>query len=57
MENVKTEAVLPTLCNRCGHVMWYDETKKKWYCSNPKCKKYKPQPDNTENVESEAEDG
>ena len=19
-------------CNRCGHTMWYDETKKRWYC-------------------------
>ena len=24
--------------------MWYDETKKRWYCSNKKCVKYKPQP-------------
>ena len=30
-------------CNRCGHTMWYDETKKRWYCTNPKCVKYKPQ--------------
>ena len=31
-------------CNRCSYDMWYDETKKRWYCSNPKCVKYKPQP-------------
>lgn len=31
-------------CNRCAHDMWYDETKKRWYCSNPECVKYKPQP-------------
>lgn len=31
-------------CNRCTYDMWYDETKKRWYCSNPKCVKYKPQP-------------
>ena len=30
-------------CNRCAHDMCYDETKKRWYCSNPKCVKYKPQ--------------
>ena len=34
-------------CNRCAHDMWYDETKKRWYCSNPKCVKYKPQPEPT----------
>lgn len=32
-------------CNRCAHDMWYDETKKRWYCSNEKCVKYKPDPD------------
>lgn len=32
-------------CNRCAHDMWYDETKKRWHCSNPKCVKYKPQPE------------
>ena len=32
-------------CNRCGHTMWYDETKKRWYCTNQKCVKYKPQPE------------
>lgn len=32
-------------CNRCAHDMWYDETKKRWYCSNPRCVKYKPDPD------------
>ena len=31
-------------CNRCAHDMWYEETKKRWYCSNPKCVKYKLQP-------------
>ena len=31
-------------CNRCSYDMWYDETKKRWYCTNPKCVKYKPQP-------------
>ena len=47
-------------CNRCAHDMWYDETKKRWYCSNPKwvcnnkkCVKYvspqsKPEPEPTE---------
>lgn len=35
-------------CNRCTYDMWYDETKKRWYCSNPKCVKYKPQPEPTE---------
>jgi hypothetical protein len=27
--------------------MWYDETDKRWYCTNPKCVKYKepPQPE------------
>lgn len=32
-------------CNRCTYDMWYDETKKRWCCSNPKCVKYKPQPE------------
>ena len=31
-------------CIRCGHEMWYDETKKRWYCTNPKCVKYKEPP-------------
>jgi ribosomal protein S27AE len=31
-------------CNRCGHEMWYDEEKKRWYCTNPKCVKYKEPP-------------
>ena len=34
-------------CNRCSYDMWYDETKKRWYCSNEKCVKYKPQPEPT----------
>ena len=34
-------------CIRCGHEMWYDENKKRWYCTNQKCVKYKkpPQPE------------
>jgi hypothetical protein len=32
-------------CIRCGHEMRYDEEKKRWYCTNPKCVKYKPQPE------------
>jgi hypothetical protein len=24
--------------------MWYDETKKRWYCTNKKCVKYKEPP-------------
>lgn len=32
-----------TYCNRCGHEMWYYEKKKRWYCTNPNCVKYKPQ--------------
>ena len=32
-------------CNRCSYDMWYDETKKRWYCTYPKCVKYKPQPE------------
>ena len=31
-------------CIRCGHEMWYDEAKKRWYCTNPKCVKYKEPP-------------
>ena len=31
-------------CNRCAHEMWYSEEDKRWYCSNEKCVKYKPQP-------------
>jgi hypothetical protein len=38
-------------CNRCGHPMWYDETTKRWYCTNKKCVKYKEQP--TEEVTEE----
>ena len=56
---METLAILPTLCNRCGHVMWYDETKKKWYCTNPKCKKYKEPPvtqEPSDNNESEGKD-
>ena len=32
-------------CNRCSHDMWYSEEKKRWYCTNKKCVKYKPQPE------------
>ncbi len=32
-------------CNRCAHEMWYSEDDKRWYCTNPKCVKYKPQPE------------
>jgi hypothetical protein len=39
-------------CNRCAHEMWYSEDDKRWYCTNPKCVKYKPQP-----VEQEQTDG
>jgi len=31
-------------CNRCAHEMWYSEEDKRWYCTNEKCVKYKPQP-------------
>jgi predicted Zn-dependent protease len=31
-------------CNRCAHEMWYSEDDKRWHCTNPKCVKYKPQP-------------
>lgn len=36
-------------CNRCAHEMWYDETKRRWHCTNQKCVKYKepPQPEPT----------
>lgn len=42
-------------CNRCGHEMWYDETKKRWYCTNPKCVKYKEPPATTTDEDSEEE--
>ena len=42
-------------CNRCGHEMWYDEDKKRWYCTNPKCVKYK-EPPAEDNGEAEDED-
>lgn len=29
-------------CNRCTWEMWYDEEKKRWYCTKPSCVKYKP---------------
>jgi hypothetical protein len=35
--------------------MWYDETKKRWYCTNKKCVKYKPQPQ-PEPAEEQAEE-
>ena len=42
-------------CNRCGHEMLYDETKKRWYCTNPKCVKYKEPPATTTDEDSEEE--
>jgi ribosomal protein S27AE len=33
-----------TYCPRCTYEMWYNEQKKRWYCTNPKCVRYKPQP-------------
>ena len=43
-------------CNRCGHDMWYDEEKNRWYCTNPKCVKYKKPPTaTTEDAEVEEE--
>jgi hypothetical protein len=42
-------------CNRCAHEMWYYEAKKRWYCTNPKCVKYKPQPDPTPTEPNEEE--
>lgn len=39
-------------CNRCAYDMWYDETKKRWHCSNEKCVKYKPQPEPQEQEKS-----
>ena len=32
-------------CNRCGHVMWFEESTNRWWCTNKKCKKYKEQPE------------
>lgn len=40
-------------CNRCGHTMWYDETKKRWYCTNEKCVKYKEPPADTNEEQAE----
>lgn len=34
-------------CNRCAHEMWYSEEDKRWYCTNPKCVKYKEPPADT----------
>lgn len=42
-------------CNRCAHEMWYDETKKRWYCTNPKCVKYKEPPADTTEEKAEEE--
>lgn len=28
-------------CNRCAHETWYSDIDKRWYCTNPKCVKYK----------------
>jgi hypothetical protein len=35
--------------------MWYSEEDKRWYCTKPKCVKYKPQP--VEEPEQEHTDG
>ncbi len=40
-------------CNRCAHEMWYDETAKRWYCTNKKCVKYKEQPTEEEPKQEE----
>ena len=42
-------------CNRCAHEMWYSEDYKRWYCTNPKCVKYKPQPAPEDNGEEDTE--
>lgn len=31
-------------CKRCTWDMWLDVETGRWYCTNPKCVKYKPQP-------------
>ena len=36
--------------------MWYSEDDKRWYCTNPKCVKYKPQPEPEDNGEEDNED-
>lgn len=43
-------------CNRCAHEMWYSEADKRWYCTNEKCVKYKPQPQ-PEPEETTTDDG
>ena len=44
-------------CVRCSHEMWYDETKKRWYCTNPKCVKYKEPPQEVvEAMQADTED-
>jgi hypothetical protein len=43
-------------CNRCAHEMWYSEDDKRWYCTNPKCVKYKPQPEPTPEPEDNGEE-
>jgi hypothetical protein len=42
-------------CNRCAHDMRYSEEDKLWYCTNPKCVKYKPQPVEPEPEHTEEE--
>ena len=42
-------------CIRCSHDMWYSEEKKRWYCTNKKCVKYKPQPEPEPTEPSEEE--
>lgn len=48
-------------CVRCGHEMWYDEIKKRWYCTNKKCVKYKlqpePEPEPEEETVTDTDDG
>lgn len=31
-------------CKRCTWDMWFDVETGRWYCTNPHCVKYKPQP-------------
>jgi hypothetical protein len=36
--------------------MWYSEEDNRWYCTNPKCVKYKPQPEPTPEPEDNGEE-
>ena len=42
-------------CNRCGHVMWFEESTNRWWCTNKKCKKYKEQPQTEPEEQTEEE--